>query len=154
DLRPHGVAHPVMSPRGWSAPTRSRQTVRTGIRAAPRFVGAAEHAIRLVTDRLSLVYHVVVVVLSAAIAATLPFTFTFLARRLLTYWSMIQDASVFLASTEIAVALVLVFVLSRARTNWTNRRLSKIARTAGMVQLASGNGLLSRRVARRQKERH
>jgi hypothetical protein len=144
-----------MSPRGLSASTRSKQTVRTRIRAAPRrLVSAAEHAIRLVTDRLPLVYHVVVVILSAAIAATLPLTFTFLARRLLTYWSVIEDAKVFLASTEIAVALVLVFVLSRARTNWTNRRLSRVARAAGMVQLASGNGLLSRRVARRQKERH
>jgi len=124
------------------------------VAAARRLAGVAAGAIRVVTGRLSLFYHVAVIILAAAIAATLPFTFAFLARRLLASWSAIEDEKVFLVSTEIAVALVLVLVLSRARTNWRNRRSSKIARAAGLVHLSAANGILSRRVARRLKERH
>ena len=129
--------------------------MRTWVReAAWLVVGAAERAVRVVTDRLSLFYHVGVVILSAAIAATLPFTFAFLAQRLLASWSAIEDEKVFLVLTEIAVALVLVLVLSHARTNWTNRRLSRMARAAGMVHLSLGNGVLSQLSARRLKQRH
>jgi hypothetical protein len=107
-----------------------------------------------VSGRLSFLYHVGVIIVSAAIAATLPFTFAFLARRLLSYWSAIEDEKVFLVSAEITVALILVLVLSHARTNWRNRRLSRIARAAGMIHLSSGNGVLSRRVSQRLKEHH
>src|SRR5438445_451169 len=103
---------------------------------------------------LAVLYHKVVIIVSAAIAATLPFTFAFLARRLLASWSAIENERVFLVAAEIGVALVLVLVLRHARTNWQNRRLSRMARTAGMVYFSSGNGLLSRRVAQRLKEQH
>jgi len=144
-----------MSPGGRSFPTWPARAVRTwSVVAARRLAGVAAGAVRVVTGRLSLFYHVAVIILAAAIAATLPFTFAFLARRLLASWSAIEDEKVFLVSTEIAVALVLVLVLSRARTNWRNRRSSKIARAAGLVHLSAANGILSRRVARRLKERH
>jgi len=144
-----------MSPGGLSAPPPPRQTVQAWIRVAARLVACAvERAARVVTDHRSSIYHVAVLVVSAGIAATLPFTFAFLAQRLLVSWSAIENEKLFLVSTEIAVALVLVFVLSHARTNWTNRRLSKIARAAGMVHSSAGNSVLSRRAARRLKERH
>jgi len=87
---------------GWLSPgTRRRPAVRTWVReAAWLVVGAAERAVRVVTDRLSLFYHVGVVILSAAIAATLPFTFAFLAQRLLASWAAIEDEKVFLVLTE------------------------------------------------------
>src|SRR2546430_13367931 len=127
-----------MSPGGRSFPTRPARAVRTwSVVAARRLAGVAAGAVRVVTGRLSLFYHVAVIILAAAIAATLPFTFAFLARRLLASWSAIEDEKVFLVSTEIAVALVLVLVLSRARTNWRNRRLSQNARGAGVGALRS-----------------
>lgn len=117
-------------------------------------VRATARAVRAVTDHLSLVYHVVVVVLSAAIASTLPVTFTFLAQQLLASWSAIQDERIFLVSTEVAVALVLVLLAGHARTTWTNRRVAGLARAAGIVHKSSESGILSRRAARRLKERH
>src|SRR2546426_1524130 len=154
-LLDHGAAHPFMSPGGLFVSTPPPPAVPTRTQAAARLVaGAAARVVGFVTNRLSLVYHVGVVIVSAAIAATLPFTFAFLAQRLLVSWSAIEDEKFFLVSTEIAVALVLVFVLSHARTNWRNRRLAKIARPAGMVHLSAGNGALARRAARRLKERH
>src|SRR3989441_493171 len=153
--RDHGTAHPVMSPGGRSFPTRPARAVRAwSVVAARRLAGVAAGAVRVVTGRLSLFYHVAVIILAAAIAATLPFTFAFLARRLLASWSAIEDEKVFLVSTEIAVALVLVLVLSRARTNWRNRRLSKIARAAGVGHLSSADGILSPRGGRRREGRH
>src|SRR5207249_9071758 len=141
--------HPVMKPSGPSCRTPPARAVRASVVTAARLlVGVAAGAARAMRNRLSLLYHIGVVIVSAAIAATLPFTFAFLARRLLASWSAIEDEKVFLVSTELAVALVLVLVLSRARTNWRNRRLSKIARAAGLVHLGAANGILSRRVAR------
>src|SRR2546422_7415298 len=131
-LLDHGAAHPLMSPDGLSF-------------RAP---------FEAVTGRLALLYHVGVIIVSAAIAATLPFTFAFLARGLLASWSVIENEKVFLVAAEIAVALVLVLALSHARTSWQNRRLSRMARTAGMVYFSSGNGVLSRRGAHRREEQH
>src|SRR2546428_800175 len=123
---------------------------RTGLRVPTPPSGAA----RDMPTRLSSLYHIGVVIVSAAIAATLPFTFAFLARRLLASWSAIENEKVFLVSAEIAVALVLVLVLNHARTNWRNRRVSKMAHAAGVIHLRSANGVPSRRGARRPKERH
>ena len=144
-----------MNPGGLSVRTRPARAVPGWIVAAARIlVGVAAGTVRVVSGRLSLFYHIAVVIVSAAIAATLPFTFAFLARRLLASWSAIEDEKVFLISAEITVALVLVLVLNHARTNWRNRRLSRMARAAGMVHFSAGSGVLSRRVARRLKEQH
>src|SRR6266513_1036186 len=117
-------------------------------------VRASTGTARVVTERLPLVYHVTVVILSAAIASTIPFTLAFVAEKLLGYWSAIRDERTFLVGTEVAVALLLVFLFNHARANWANRRLAGMARGAGMVHQSSGSGLLSRRSARRLKERH
>ncbi len=117
-------------------------------------VRASTGTARVVTERLPLVYHVTVVILSAAIASTIPFTLAFVAEKLLGYWSAIRDERTFLVGTEVAVALLLVFLFNHARTNWANRRLAGMARAAGMVHQSSGSGLLSLRSARRLKERH
>src|SRR2546422_7904381 len=131
-LLDHGAAHPLMSPDGLSF-------------RAP---------FEAVTGRLALLYHVGVIIVSAAIAATLPFTLAFLARGLLASWSVIENEKVFLVAAEIAVALVLVLALSHARTSWQNRRLSRMARTAGMVYFSSGDRVLLPRGAQRRKEQH
>ena len=144
-----------MNPDGLSFRTPPARSVRAWVLAIARLlVGVIAGAVRVVTGRLALLYHVGVIIVSAAIAATLPFTFAFLARRLLASWSVIENEKVFLVAAEIAVALVLVLVLSHARTSWQNRRLSRMARTAGMVYFSSGNGVLSRRGAQRRKEQH
>ncbi len=106
-----------------------------------------------VRSHLQILYHLLIVALSAAIAVSLPFTFSFVAQRLLLYWSFIENEQIFLTSTEVAVGLLLIIVFSRARTNWKNRKLSKMARAAGMIHFKSRRGLLVRRTSRRLKER-
>jgi len=134
--------------------TRLERIVRWIAAVVGVFVRASAGTVRAVTDRLPLLYHVAVVILSAAVASTLPFTLAFVAEQLLGYWSVIRDERVFLVATEVGVALLLVFLFNHARANWTNRRLSRMARAAGMIHQSPGNGVLSRRSARRLKERH
>jgi len=134
--------------------TRLEQIAHWITAIARVLVRASTGTARVVTQRLPLVYHVSVVILSAAIASTIPFTLAFVAEQLLGYWSAIRDERTFLVGTEVAVALLLVFLFNHARANWANRRLAGMARGAGMVHQSSGSGLLSRRSARRLKERH
>src|SRR2546425_6103435 len=134
-----------MNPDGLSFRAPPARSVRAWVLAIARLlVGVIAGAVRVVTGRLALLYHVGVIIVSAAIAATLPFTFAFLARRLLASWSAIENEKVFLVAAEIAVALVLVLVLSHARTSWQNRRLSRMARTPGGGCFWPGDGGLSR----------
>src|SRR2546428_3825196 len=142
-----------MNPDGLSFRAPPARSVRAWVLAIARLlVGVIAGAVRVVTGRLALLYHVGVIIVSAAIAATLPFTFAFLARGLLASWSVIENEKVFLVAAEIAVALVLVLVLSHARTSWQNRRLSRMARAAGVGYFSSGDGVLSRRGAPRREE--
>ncbi len=113
--------------------------------------GAAERAVRVAKRPLPALYHIGIVVLSAAVASSLPFTFSFVARRLLTYWSFVENENVFLISTEVAVALFLILVFGHLRTSWRNRTLGKMARAAGMVSLTPRKGVLARRTAKRSK---
>lgn len=102
---------------------------------------------------LHVLYHLLIVALSAAIAASLPRTFSFVARQLLIYWTFIENEQIFLISAEVAVGLLLIVVFSRTRTNWKNRKLSKMARAAGMVHFNTRRILLVRRTSRRLKDR-
>ncbi|MBI4638196.1 MAG: hypothetical protein HY727_17810 [Candidatus Rokubacteria bacterium] len=97
-------------------------------------------------------YHIVIVVLSAAIAVSLPLTFTFAARWLLVYWASIDNEKLFLVSVEVAVALLLILVLTQARTNWRNRVVSKSARAAGLIHYSARKGVLGQTRTRRLKE--
>jgi len=121
----------------------------TGRLAAPAF----ERAARVIKAPLPVLYHASIIALSAAIAASLPITLSFAAGRLLAYWSFVQNERLFLISTEVVVAFVLILVFNHARTNWRNRTLSKMARAAGMVHVTPRTGVLARRTIRRSKER-
>ena len=135
--------------------TASRLGRAAGLIAAAGGVAAhaLERAARVIKAPLLLLYHVSIIALSAAIAASLPVTFSFAARRLLAYWAFVQNERLFLISTEVVVAFVLILVFNHARTNWRNRTLSKMARAAGMVHVTPRTGVLARRTIRRSKER-
>src|SRR5437667_8812884 len=131
----------------------SRREAARGVVAAVgrlviRFGGGAGQMVRRPLPVLS---HVAIVVVSAAVAASLPFTFSLVAQRLLVYWAVVENERVFLVSAEVAVTLLLILVFSHAGTNWRNRRLAKMARAAGMVQVTPGPG--GRRATRRWNER-
>ena len=63
---------------------------------------------------LRILYHIVVIVLSAAIALSLPYAASFIARKFLAFWSLIEDETTFLVSIEIACAMFITLP-----KNWT-----------------------------------
>lgn len=100
-----------------------------------------------------IIYHIVIIGLSAGVALSLPVTADFLARNFLFYWSLIKDEKIFLVSIEIAVALSLILLLNSIGRSWRERRFAKIARRAGMLDATSGGEFFARRRIRSLKKR-
>ena len=98
-------------------------------------------------------YHVVVMALSAAFALSLPFTASFLAKNFLVYWSFIGNEKIFLISVEMALAISLVLFFNYISRSWKDRKLSNMARDAGLVSVTPTRGLLARRRMRKLKEK-
>lgn len=102
------------------------------------------------------VYHILIVALSAGVALSLPAVAGSLARHVLfywSYWSLIENEKIFLVSIEIAVAVLLIVLLNAIGRNWRDRRFARIARRAGMLDATPGRGLFARRRTRRLKAR-
>lgn len=96
--------------------------------------------------------HVVIIVISAAIALTLPYTTYYLANKFLYYWDRIGNEKIFLLIIEIVLAFLLILVLNSIGRGWKDRRLARMAKTAGLVLADPEKGPLSRRQNRRLKE--
>ncbi len=97
-------------------------------------------------------YHIVVVGLSAALALSLPMTFRFIAKKFLVYWSLIGNDKIFLISVEMALTISFIFLSSLIRSGWKDRKLSNMARTAGMIYVIPSKGFLVKRRIRKLKE--
>lgn len=100
----------------------------------------------------SISYHIIVIVLSAAIALSLPYTITLIAQKCLIYWSHIENEKIFLVSVELTVAILLIIFLHYIRRGWKNRSLSQMAQRAGFVHVTDNRWRLDRRRIRRLKE--
>ena len=100
-----------------------------------------------------MVYHIAVIVLSAAIALSLPFTVTLIAQNVLVYWSLIGNEKIFLVSIEIAVAIGLILLFNSIGRGMKDSKLSRIARGAGLISAARRRGGFQRRKVRKSKEK-
>ena len=98
-------------------------------------------------------FHLVVIAASASIALSLPALLNFAAQNLLVYWPIIGNEKIFLISVEIALAIFLILSTHRIRGSWRNRKISRIARRAGLVQEIPSRSFLARRRIRRWKEK-
>lgn len=98
-------------------------------------------------------YHIALVALSAAVALSLPFTASFVARKFLIYWSLIGNEKVFLVSIETGVTIVLLLFTSYLGKIWRDRKFSNMARRAGLVFASPQRGWLTRRKIRKLKEK-
>ena len=93
--------------------------------ALDRFVGDSRHVL----------YHVVLVSLSASIALSLPTIVSFAADRFHTYWSLIENDPHNLVLAEIAVALILICVFNLVGRSLRNRHLARVEKGAGLTVL-------------------
>jgi len=96
-------------------------------------------------------YHVIVVLLSAALALCVPFLATMLAGSLLRSWAYVENEKVFLVALEISTAVALIVFINMIRHSWESRKLLKMARSAGMVPAASTQGIFIKRRTRKMK---
>jgi hypothetical protein len=102
---------------------------------------------------IHILYHSAVVALSAIIAFSLPDIIKYVTQKALVYWSIVENEQVFLVSTEIFVAVLLIVVVNAGVKNWNIRKLSRLARTAGLTAVAHGTAPLARRKIRKLKEK-
>jgi len=101
-----------------------------------------------------ILYHVLLIVLSASVALSLPYTADFIARKFLTIWAFIGNEKIFLVSVEISLAIVLILLFNSISRAVKDRRLSGMAKKAGLVSLSSSKGFLARLRTRGLKENH
>src|SRR5512144_2055083 len=103
-------------------------------------------------DALNIMYHIAVVVLSAAIALSLSDITRYLTRKVLLYWSLIENQEVFLVSTEIATAILLIVLINAVVQSVRVRKFFRMARTAGIAAVAPPAAFLARRKIKRLKK--
>jgi hypothetical protein len=101
-----------------------------------------------------ILYHVLLVVLSASIAFSLPALASFIARKLLFYWSFIEDETVFVVGVEIVLAILFMLFFGYLGASWKNRRISKMASSAGMIDFFPPGKFLAQRRVKKLKEQH
>ena len=96
-------------------------------------------------------YHIIVLLLSAAIAFSIPHVFSALATNLLSLWAYIENEKIFLVSLEISTATALIIFFNSIRWGWEARKLSRLATSAGLVPESSFHGLLGRKPTNKLK---
>lgn len=101
-----------------------------------------------------MLYHVVVIVLAAAIALSLPLTASFLAGKFLAFWAFVENEKIFLVSIEIAVAVLLVLFFNHMTKYWRERNLSRMANSAGLALVVRSRGFFARKKLKELKERN
>jgi hypothetical protein len=118
-----------------------------------RFFSRKAGSAGLLSGSGHILYHVTVIVLSAAFALTLPSTVGFAARNFLAYWSFIGNEKIFLVSVEIGAAILLIFTVNYVHRSWKDRRLAKMATSAGLLPVSAAEGLVTRKRTKRLLEK-
>jgi len=96
-------------------------------------------------------YHVMVVLLSAALALCVPLLATTLAGSLLRFWAFIENEKLFLVALELCTAAALIVFFNMLKHGWESRKLLRMARSAGMVPATPTNGFFLKRRVRKMK---
>lgn len=119
----------------------------------PRLFSRKANHTGLLSGSAHILYHVTVIVLSAAFALSLPVIAGFVARNFLTYWSFIGNEKIFLVSIEIGSAIFLIIVVNYLHRSWKDRRLANTARSAGLLPVPGTQGFFTRKKTKKLLER-
>ena len=90
-------------------------------------------------------YHIIVVLLSAALALSVPLLASTLAGSLLCAWAYIENEKFFLVALEILTAVMLIFFFNAVRSGWKDRRIAKMAKGIGLVLASPSRGIFAQR---------
>jgi hypothetical protein len=99
-----------------------------------------------------ILYHISVVVMSAAIAFSLGDITRYLTRKVLLYWSFIENQELFLVVTEITAAITLIVLINVIVRSWGIRKRSYMAKVAGLFRVVPAKSFLAKRRMKKFKE--
>ncbi len=99
-------------------------------------------------------YHIAVVVLSAAVALSLPSIARFLAGKFLRYWALIENERIFLISIEVGSAVLLILLFNFIVKDMKSRKLSRLAQEAGLYAQGRAGRLIGHARIKKLKEKH
>lgn len=103
----------------------------------------------------AIIHHILIFILSAAIALSLPYTGKFVADNYLTYWSLVESDMVLLNSLKIAVAVLLIIFFNSLERIWKDRKFSKMATNdMGLVLVAHAEGRRTKKRVKKLKEQN
>jgi len=97
--------------------------------------------------------HIILIVLSALTALSLPYTANFIAKKFLAFWALIENEKIFLVSIEIVCAMVLILFFNYLGRIWKNRKLVAAAKKAGLFYAPSRKGFFSEKMVKKLKTR-
>lgn len=98
-----------------------------------------------------ILYHVVVVLLSSAVALSVPFLVSTMAGSLLTFWSVIENEKIFLAALEIFTAVALIALFNVVKRGWRDRKIARMSDSAGLILATPSRGIFIRRRMKNMK---
>ena len=101
-----------------------------------------------------IIHHIAIIVLGAAAALTVPAAVIWTADKLPVFWAFAENEKLFLVSLEIAAAVFLIVLTSHVARSWRDRRLSRMARSAGLALVARSRGFFSQKKLKNLKERN
>jgi hypothetical protein len=108
----------------------------------------------LVKETTGVLYHILVVALSAGVALSLPVAAGFLSQDFSAYWSVIQNDRVALIALEVAVAILLIASINYLRRSIKDRKTAEMAEDAGLTMFFLPQGLFAQRKIKRLKRQH
>lgn len=98
-----------------------------------------------------ILYHIIVVALSAWVALSLPHTADVAARVFTSYWPVVERNKAALVAMEITVAVLLMICLNYLRRSLRDKKLAEVAMHAGLTNVFSTRTALARRTIRKLK---
>jgi hypothetical protein len=98
-------------------------------------------------------YHVIVVLMSAALALSVPFTLSAMAAGMLRAWAYIENEKIFLMALELLTAVVLILFFNHVRRGWEDHRIARMAKSAGLVLATPAKGIFAQRRIKKLKRK-
>lgn len=108
---------------------------------------------RFLNGVAQVLFHVLLVALSAGIALSLPYVVGFIGNHFWAYWSIIEKETVYLISVETITAIVLLLVFNYIGRSWKDRKMSKMAKSAGLIYFMPAKSILAQRKINKLKLR-
>lgn len=96
-------------------------------------------------------YHVIVVLMSAALALSTPYALSAMAAGLLRAWALIENEKIFLIALEIVTAVILILLFNQIKRGWDDRRITRMAKSAGLVRATTVKGVFAQRRMKKLK---